>query len=525
MLTCYSEEYVTSATNIITLRSSSEHSGPKTSSERLSSILIESTVTHIKSRLAAVCGQSAQALFYGRICVKLIHRAWALLEHRTRKQANIQSVNASQKSLESMSNDLTSLSISDVGPPPILSTQHQSLKSVAFWSLVPQLFYGLLNLAHILARQGLLPEALYYTQQAQTVADSVGSIPFQAQCHASLGEYKVLGGQVEDGLMQLHLAENITAKHQKTPFHVSLLEAIARASRSKSQWDKEEASLLLAQITLNDILASTLCAPRIHKLGSESDLVSRLDDLSLTKSTSKQMSFVKKGTARANQTKKRGLEGIKSDKNDSNVALVGDLLLKAIRGRILRQQAEGLVLRQDTKQASLCLLEASLLPCMPQDLLMQNIGQAQLFFCQGLETTLSDPVFSVLHESTLFYPTVISERRRRSPERVHIIKETRVKAGRLKKQHMKPSLKDVTARELTHVSDFNELLRNALEVVRTLQSKAQMTTSTPVLHTISDLSRKIFMMLSATGSLPSISYITPSFGVYIMGIVEHHAQP
>ena len=512
-----SEEHVASARGIAALRSSSEHSRPKNSSEQIRSTSAMSSVAYVRSRLAVVQGQPALALFHGRMCVKFAYRNWALLEYRARLMARSSVVNATVDELDQMSNDLNSLSISIPRPPPVLSTEHQSLKNAPFWSLVPQLFDGLLHLARLYANEGLLPEAHYYTLQAQSIADSVNSTTFQAQCRALLGEYKIYCGRLEEGLVQLRSADDMISKQRQTPFGTCLQALIAEAYGSRSQWDLEESNFRLAQDSLLGIVSPIFLSLEARKPTLAVDLSFQLSDLSLKEPALKPKVTAKKGTALTRRTKNKTSNLIQPEPNLSSPPSADDLLLQKLRARLLRQQARRAILRKKAEQASSCLMKAATLPGTQLDSLMQSLRQAQLYLCQGLGLTFSDPVFCVLHESTLSYPSIVFDRRRQSKEKMEPLKDVKQRVGQTRKQPSKSLAKDTMLKDFANANDFNECLRKALEVVRNFHSTAQVTAPTSVIHTISDVSGKISMMLSANGFSSPNSVINSVFVVYLTG--------
>ncbi|KAL9116752.1 MAG: hypothetical protein Q9187_006719 [Circinaria calcarea] len=514
MLTMGSQEHVASAETLLALERSNDSSKNKSYSERYQLITMTAETASLLSLLAFSRCQPAQALLYARQSVKLTYRAWAVLEQRSKSTSNLQHVKASANEGDILSDSMAALKILAPTPSSVFSTKHESLTCAAFWPLVPCLFQRLLHLSRLFAYQGLLPEAQYYAEQGQKIACAVTSDSLKAHFYALKGMYDANGARLEDGLVHLEKAKDIMVPHQPSIFSAMIEIRLAEAYALQLQNEKADSSFYLAMQALEGLASTPFMGSHVYKAKQEQLLASQMQGLTIKDTVLAPKPAPRKRVPVMKCTANRVAEVLSSSNIQRSPQLADHVPLGRVRGKLLRQQAISILRRKKTDSVAHLLLEAAILPSSQQDSVVQALAEAKMYLRQGLEEIASDPVLSVLNESTISCPSTIIGGRRQSKVCVEPIPETSTRTTKSKRQPVKLPPKAVVKQPMLACHEFSAFLCKALDILKTIHTQAQVAFSSQMIHTVSDVYGKTLMMLSAACSSVSKPSMNPTFAVY-----------
>ena len=522
-LTFDSEEHLSSAASMIDSELSKvESSNPRSLSERRRVIWIKARFVEVQSMLSSNQGHFAQAMLFARDSVKLTYRAWAMLEHRCDRESRPNQDDSFTGEVEILSDAMASTSVSELKNPLILSAKHENLKSTPFWHLTPELFRRLSDLSQLFAHEGSVSEAYYYVGQASKIANAVNSQIFRAQTIALRGKYDLRRGRSDDGLRKLQQVKALMDGETQSHMDVVVQALLAEAYGSRAQWDAEEFALRQAEEVLQMLLSMCSKDSQLTKEKAESSLTMQLQALSLKEVVSNQIQITKNRVpAGKRAVKKTVTQAVSENELKANEVTQNPILLR-YHGSLLRQQAEGALHQKRPDLAASYLARAAILSTTVQESVLQNLMQARLYLYQGLEKISNDPVFCILHESTISFPSTALKIRRNSKETLESIKESRGRSIQSRKTPIKQVAKSQSRKDGIQRHEISEYLSQALDTLMKAQSSAQIAASSSVIHILSDVFGKVLMMLNAACFNALKINVNPFIAAYAMGM---HYKP
>ena len=468
----------------------------------------------LRSRLAAAKGRSYEALFSARVSVKSYHQIWSVIE---RRQSNI--IRASNGSPdvgadETLISNLSELSISE-RPRKEEMSKHAALRSAAFWSLVPRLINGLLQLTCLFAHVGLYPEADYYLKQSRRIAEASHAPRWLSRClmmeaqHASRKgneskalqlleqTYEIIGDASHDGdfaLLQSHLAACHTRKGEREAGDVAESKVRNKLRKLKS-WHY-----------LDNLL---------HKRNITEDINTQMGNLSIDKaepappSRPRSRAVLSKGRPKTNATTKV------AQSFSEELSILEILPLYQMETTLYRQQAAAALAMGDVALAFKQIDEWDGVPSNHQETVLRAILKAELKLRRVLYDLQKDPVFSVVPESAVSHPSII-QNGQRTDAKVITTAPCNTKQSRKKlptKATVRQTKQDASVEERDHF----QVLQTAQHTITEILRQVQTITATNSLHHAMDVLARISMMLSTLSSLRSRSCNSALFMVYVAG--------
>jgi separase len=149
------------------------------------------------------------------------------------------------------------------------------------------------------------------------------------------------------------------------------------------------------------------------------------------------------------------------------------------------------------------------------DIVEQGLGMAYQLLIQSMEQMNADPVYSVLQESTISFPSIVGQSRadRSTGDRLSVgkhsptrkLQETKGGKGRARSKSPAPN-------------SFIDKLRQAQEQLTEVHSVALLVAPVSILHTISALLNNIAILLSAAGQVKGKPLAHPGFASCSIGM-------
>lgn len=460
------------------------------------------------SSVDLVIGNRSKALYYLRRASSMMSRGWALLEREARN-FSMGSSDRDQSDTEldqSMCKRIKGSGQED-------SIKQLPLPSSRFWQHVTPLLNGLLKLAKFLAEEGLFLEAQHYIDQADKISRNVGSMRLRAAVDIAKGEIAIRSGQAEHGLQLLKGVEKLLqADYSSSSREIVLLRAKVAAAYTPETCLQAFGAIEKTARTLRQANLASLF-PINEDAMVTGQLIDRLKVLSLTDVPSEGARKVKLTKSKTKQQKPTELQSTL----DGNAHAPHDnVLLQQLRCELLRLSASSYLQKGKLKQAITLLDEAETLPRNTEVAVVMGTCKAQLLFLQALGSLDLDPVFSILSESTVACPSVISLKQI-GPETTGN-GEFPLKTPQPKKRAKAAAPPKTPSRgQAENASKSHDCFGSALEEIRPLPVLAESASSTATVHSLSDHMVKVLMAASAMSSGHSGTHVGPTKLAFVMG--------
>ena len=474
-------------------------------SDRYNEACIAADLMHTLSKATFAQGKLAWALFYAKKAVRLSYRAWALLERRNGTKNCLQDQSAQSDS------EVSTASL------PVMSTKHESLKSILFWPIVPRLFRHLTRLSSLLGHEGSLTEARFYLDQAAKVAQAVQADSLLVTIKLLHAELDTSSGQNENAIAGLKAAKSMTSVNYPAHLNISIDLALARAYARIGDHENENLLLEAAQSILRDNTTIQITADRSSSPRPSDDLIQQMEHLRLDAQPKKQVGKAKRGTVikqgRARLATKTVAEKVVSKPQSEREHLT----FTKSRISVLRQRGASYSRQTDFERAADLLDQARALSLTYSDTLLHSLELACHLLRQGLSGLLADPVFSVLQDSTISCPSSVFSRSSGAQEAPKLQTLDTDQNNATKKTRGKAEPKPLAKKRALPRSHLTGFLSSCFDILSPLHSNAQRLSSSSTMHRLTDVLSKTLLMLSTANSTsPSIS-ISSTFAAYAMG--------
>lgn len=516
MLILRSEEHLAGAHEIFKQDARFENEKMLNSKDRIHVAHTLADANYAYSLMAAAKGSISEAFLYARQNVKLNYRSWAILEHRHGKlDISIHAAKSQANDAEEMIEQLSTLSIaasqSSLAAPKNFLPQN----AARFWHHVPRLFRGLVHLSRLYANEGLLQESRYYIGQAQKAAGAVDAFRLKLYSLAVHGNYLTRCGEVGKGLSLLKQAEEAALGFHKDQYMVSLYTYMADCYALQGEPESEAQATETAENVLEHLGKGSFIERLNHQTNSETSLELNIDQLVLSEALPSRYQQAKpKAASKALASKPAG----KTPQLNQETGYLADAsLLARMKAAFLRQRAQAALRGNKLDLVAPLLLDAAEFPGVLQDKLLVTTLKAHLYLRQAQEDMAADPVFCVLPESTVSYPSVANCRSRQETDLFGRDLVERKATSPSKKAPTKASLKKPKLAAKPAPSKFLELLEQTQECLTSVCSVARTACSTASIHAMMDLLTKTLMMLSAITLSRPIVIANSTFVVYSMG--------
>ncbi|MCJ1354568.1 MAG: hypothetical protein MMC33_004557 [Icmadophila ericetorum] len=504
------EEQVTNAEKIFHKNSSKDNFTSMSSTEQCNSVHIAASVCYLRSLLHVERNEYSPALYQAIKGVQLVQRAWAMLERRYGIFNRIMDGKSAGNELieiSTMTENMGKLSVSVSQAP-----SHPTPPSVSkFWALVPSMIDQYLHLSRLIAHRGLPNEARYYVNQALKTACAAKAGPMQIRCHALSGEYNIQSGKIQDAMQDLERASALVTNYTPSHLKARLQLLLATVHGLRSDPNQEDLAIQLASKHLEELvfLPAIKSAAKTEPDGAQ-DLAVQLQGTSLkepvqkpTVSRMKQKTIIK--STRRTLPKNVPLKEVPNASQTSEASY--NLLQDEIRQQIILCQASGALRRKKMDRVNSLLGELTLLPTSQYRSVTQKLFEAEFDIRKALMMMNRDPVFCVIHESTISCPSVNLSGRRRSREHIVPIIDPQNSTLQSKKLAVRGSSKAMD-------TNFEEPLNKAINTLREMHSLGRAVHSSATSHKISDRLGTSLMTLSVVRPFEAKIEVNPGYMTY-----------
>ena len=472
---------------------------------------------YVHSLLAAAEGQLSKALLFARLCVKNCHRSWAILERSQHRVESAVRKGPTESETDPLVDGMSELSIS--ASTENASTPYSMLSGVAFWTLVPRLVRSFNHLSVLFSYNGLYPEVRYYLQQGQKIAKAVEAASLSSQSTALLGGYLMRSGDTDGGVLLLQQAETLVSGLPRDR-HYSILQLLfATYHTQKGEVRAVESAIGLAESVIQNLVAKSFVNSLTPRCSTAATL-----EIDMSALTLEEAKPARPPPSRQRQTVSKRPQSKSVAHSDSSKPSIEEapavevIALHRMRGDIVRRRIYAKMSEGSLEAAASLLNETNAQSRDQQDLVLQALLASRVRFRQGLEQFASDPVLCVISESTISCPAIKACSVDRQEKHNESSSPSKNRSTTSSKNHKGKALaKKIKQRSLSLAKDQANFLRLAQDEISNVFRSATNSSSTAIVHEVSDVLGKVLMVLSTVSSAPSRTSVSPGVLLYFLG--------
>ncbi|KAL9042852.1 MAG: hypothetical protein Q9214_003665, partial [Letrouitia sp. 1 TL-2023] len=446
----------------------------------------------IYSRLAMANGQPSNALLSARQSVRSSHRAYIMIEQQLRMHNNTRVAERVEKEAEGLASSLSLMSMSESAEPVARQEVPRTTPPSPLFTATSRLFHSFMNLSQIYAYQGLFVEARAYAEESQRLAKRFDAASLLGRSYSYLSDLCMRSGDCERSDTTLKLAMDSFSGIRSDQYFALLQTYIAYSRSVRGDYESAEHAFALARKIVEELLAPKFVEKlpgNDYTLGNINHQMSsmRLEDTISTVGLSTRLA--KRTTSLKNAAVTRGTQV--EDRSGGNTSTPSLSQLRRTKYSILCQHALLLIQAGKLDEAKGLSREISGYATKFQDLVSQKELGAYLSFRQGLEAMVHDPVFCVLPESTIAFPSS-TQADRQQPKPMGKIAKAEKDRDKVKSQSLRANKKGKNTS-----TNIVEVLRNVQDTIGSVYLGARASYPTPKLHSMMDVFARAEILLSA----------------------------
>lgn len=452
--------------------------------------------SYLYSLISLERGDSHHALVYGKDSARMMFQEWSRIEAQFDSTADAKPTITENTSLASSVMDRKGVTVAPAGPES--------------WKIFKQLIQSISWLSTVYDHLGMFQETLYYAEEAERLARTTNSGLHLAQSTAWLASVYLKADNQEKSLEFATQARAFLQGTGQSCILVNLACQIGTVYRGLGDSEAEaemleKASSVLAALGNNGQAVATISGQPQDSTGMESAMAElEIKEKPARRTRAAAVTTRRKGTAAPSVTKPKTASRSKSKAapTPEPARLVKDIFLDSGRASLLVQNAVSLFSRREWARATELLREAKDLARLPADISNGQLTMATCLLGQSLEEMTHDSVFSVVHDSTLSFPTIMGAvGDKAAADRLSLVKSTPpAKTRGAAATQRKDASRDTLSQP------YVENLLEAQECLLEAHATAAVAGDSSLLHRISTMLQNVTLLLSTISakSKPSI---------------------
>lgn len=303
---------------------------------------------------------------------------WTKLEAAL--EADQKSVDMSLSDINNSSTDLTSSKGKVAGP--------------RFWTLASPLIRSLLHISSVYAHIGMFQETVYYAESAWKIAESTQSSLYKAQVAIWTGSVYLKAGKLPKALTTFQEAEEQLPR--------DTCSARVRFARQLGEfyWEIGEDEKAAEFLEMAEETARLLSTAE-EKYDSDT-----VEEHTAEARTARSTRSTRTKAPAAPKPSKRVTAKSKAATAADIVQLPKDIYYASLHAAIILSRTLGLIYQKDWASALEALEQLKDLPKLVGVLSQEQVMMAESLIGHSMEQMISDPVFSVMQDSTISFPAV-----------------------------------------------------------------------------------------------------------------------
>ncbi|KAM4055248.1 peptidase family c50 domain-containing protein [Hirsutella rhossiliensis] len=436
-----------------------------------------SMASFLQSTVSLQKGDVQDALAAVKSSVRMLSHDWSKLE------AEVVSANGASSAETSMS-EASSASIQ------VRSSQSRA-SGPRFWRLASPLLRSLLHISSVYAHIGMFQETVYYAESARKVAENTQSPLFMAQVSAWMGSVYVKAG-MRDKALAAHEEATKHMPQDACSCRVRVARQVGDFYNAMGNEEKAREYLKIAEDTIHQL--SCIDQAAIASKGCEAGkgtAVTKTRSAAASKTPRATRTTRATRTPAAPRTSKRGQPAAraKTPPAPGIPEIPKDVYQSSLMAAVILSRAVGLIHLEDWSSALSTLEQLKGLPKLLGTLSQEQVVTATSLIGHSMEQMISDPVFSVVQDSTISFPAVCGGSDKGASDRAAASTSPARKGRsdrRVGKERGGPA--------------FAEALRRAQELLVEAHGSALSGSDSGTVHRISTLLQSTIMLLSATSA-------------------------
>ncbi|QYT04376.1 Separase [Trichoderma simmonsii] len=340
--------------------------------------MVISLTSLLQSIVTLQAGDIQEALSLVKTSVRMLTHNWTKLEAAL--EADQKSVDMSLSDINTSSSDLTSSKGKVAGP--------------RFWTLASPLIRSLLHISSVYAHIGMFQETVYYAESAWKIAESTQSSLYKAQVAIWTGSVYLKAGKLPKALTTFQEAEEQLPR--------DTCSARVRFARQLGEfyWEIGEDEKAAEFLKMAEETARLLSSAEDEY---DSDTV---EEPTAEARTTRSTRSTKTKAPAAPKPSKRVTAKSKAATAADTVQLPKDIYYASLHAAIILSRTLGLIYQKDWSSALQALEQLKDLPKLVGVLSQEQVMMAESLIGHSMEQMISDPVFSVMQDSTISFPAV-----------------------------------------------------------------------------------------------------------------------
>lgn len=340
--------------------------------------MVISLTSLLQSIVTLQAGDIQEALSLVKTSVRMLTHNWTKLEAAL--EADQKSVDMSLSDINNSSADLTSSKGKVAGP--------------RFWTLASPLIRSLLHISSVYAHIGMFQETVYYAESAWKIAESTQSSLYKAQVAIWTGSVYLKAGKLPKALTTFQEAEEQLPR--------DTCSARVRFARQLGEfyWEIGEDGKAAEFLKMAEETARLLSSAEDEY---DSDTV---EEPAAEARTTRSTRSTKTKAPAAPKPSKRVTAKSKAATAADIVQVPKDIYYASLHAAIILSRTLGLIYQKDWSSALQALEQLKDLPKLVGVLSQEQVMMAESLIGHSMEQMISDPVFSVMQDSTISFPAV-----------------------------------------------------------------------------------------------------------------------
>ncbi|KAL1632271.1 separin protein [Neofusicoccum ribis] len=484
-----------------------------------------SEASHVYSLLSLSSGYPSEALAYAKQCVNLNRKIWLTVENR-KPRSDVSKTASSDSELDDVTNGVAKMAVQKNTAPAAMSMTHGALTGAAFWSFVPSIFRGLSQLANVFAHQGMLQEAVYFSEQASKVAAAVGAESFVVQNFSNTAQYYLESNRLDDASDCLAKADPSVSKLPSS-IDLALYHTTSAQLRQLLEEDDEAVEKYDQANSIIQNLSDPVFIQSLEKLSSgEIEIVEKMSTMKLDEAPAR----ARKTPAKTTRAKKTTKAATKTTTRKTATAVATSVPqkmanecppLEGLQASILCRKA-ALLLARDRLSEAVALIEKAAEMKLGQEAAVQHqTTRFRSLMSEAMREIAADFTFNALPESTISFPALsrgdrkLSEASQARPSYLSIADTPSPVA---------PVAKKGTKGRKAPKEDFSALLKQARDCIAEVQSQAVHTSSTSAVQRVCSMLNEVTIFLSATIPKGVKGSLHPLYAAYLTELPKTNAS-
>ncbi|KAG5981405.1 hypothetical protein E4U55_002963 [Claviceps digitariae] len=464
-----------------------------------------STLALIQSTVSLQTGNIDDALSTIKTGLRTLSHDWAKLE-------------AASSSSSSSSPDCSSVSETSMTSIDMKTCKPLRTDGPRFWSLAGPLLRCFLHISSVYAHVGMFQETIYYAESAYKIAESTQSSLYRAQIATWMGSIYLKAGRLPKALQILEGAQDDLPRDicsARVQFACKLGEMYSELG----QEENADRFFSIAEETLNLLSGSNrghlssdrnMLASTSVKAKAASARTTR-GSRTATKGAAAAAAAAATTATRSSTTvarivaKRPGIARARSSSSDDGCQLPKhDVYQSSLLAAVLLSRALGFIQKKDWAMALSTLEQAKELPKLVGALTQEQVITAASLIGHSMEQMISDPVFSVMQDSTISFPAVSC-----GVDRISLDKNSPVTSPPRRARAATTGQR--TTKCKSGGPAFADALRQAQDILINAHGSTLSTSDSAMVHRLSMLLQNTMILLSATTAAKSKVVLSSAF--------------